>query len=228
MKKYFTIALAVQLSLSLCAANLERDNILIACKATTLETKFDYLNAPNICHIIITNNGPLPCVIDASQILKNKLCDNITVKSTIERALRKKHLKKCAMYCGGIAVGGLASILTFLGCDMYCNLWLIANGGIPDVRDIFRMSIMVPPLAMSLFSLLLARKHWKKSKNSAPAYLDYILLSPHIPLVVYPGALVEKIFALEDPAEPLTINSDTIQPKKNFWGEVTTFFSKKK
>jgi len=228
MKKPFIIALIVQLSLLMCAAHLEKDNLTITCKTTTQNTKFAYLNTPNVCHIIITNSGSVPCVIDASQILKNKLCDEITIKSIIEQSLRKKHMQKCITHCSSIVVGGIASVFIFFGCDMYHDLWRIANGSVLDIRDIFRMSVLVPPLAMSLFSVLRARKLWKKSKNSAPAYLDYIILSPHIPLVVYPATSVEKIFALEDPTEPLAINSEIIQPKKNFWDDMTKLFSKKK
>jgi hypothetical protein len=84
------------------------------------------------------------------------------------------------------------------------------------------------PLAFCSLTLFLAKKYFDKAKKTPHAYLSFAVLSQKEPMVVAPGSSVEKIFALEDADEPIIINGDGIHTPKNFWDEMTRFFSKKK
>lgn len=97
----------------------------------------------------------------------------------------------------------------------FFNLLLIAN-------------TLTSPAALCSLTLFLAKKYFDKAEKIPHAYLNYAILSQREPIVIAPGSSVEKIFALEDISEPIIINGDGIQMQKNFWNDMTKFFSKKK
>lgn len=320
MKKYTFLLLTMQIGVASQDMTFEKDAIEVRCKKGVQKTQFADLSIPTLYHITITNNNTVPCFIDSSVLIKNRLIDESALKRDIVHMLQKRNRTKSIAYgCGSLVFASISLIALYKFYNFYSssntdnnnqvfggsqgslntfsrpNLNLFntqapsaqemqnnmiqdpidllsiknefinthvtsnnnnqptptifnpqdsfINNGMhdynevpnanyapqPDLIDLIMITnTLTSPLALCSLTLFFAKKYFDKAQKTSHAYLNFALLSQQEPMIVAPGCSVEKIFALEDTDEPIIINGDGIHTPKNFWSEMTKFFSKKK